>query len=303
MAISRVTANLANRLFIPQLYSQKLQVKFYAGSVVPNIVNYEWEGEIRSVGDKINIRQLPDLVVNPWSVNDDIDFQSLEDGQIQLTIDYAYYAAYKLDYVDFHQMDINLKERLMDELNNRMRLQVENTVLGSAFASAHQTVDAAAMGTVYFVKASDAATSWILRSDRLLTEQNVALENRWYLLSPAMKEQAIQQAVLYNYATGDAAKAPVRTGLVGPMGNFSLYESTLLAGGSGASAAGTGATAPIESMAGHRSAISFASQFTEFESDIVLQNTFGKGTRALMVFGFGPTKKEALIRNKVSFAA
>jgi len=104
MSITRVTANLANRLFIPQLYSQKLQVKFYAGSVVPNIVNYEWEGEIRSVGDKINIRQLPDLTVSAWSVNDDINFQELEDGQIQLTIDYAYYAAYKLDYVDFHQM-------------------------------------------------------------------------------------------------------------------------------------------------------------------------------------------------------
>jgi hypothetical protein len=300
MAVSRVTANLANRLFIPQLYSQKLQVKFYAGSVVPNIVNYEWEGEIRSVGDKINIRQLPDLIVAPWSVNDDINFQELEDGQIQLTIDYAYYAAYKMDYVDFHQMDINLKERLMDELNNRMRLQVENTVLGTAYASAYQQVDTTnnAAATTYFVMANNNATGWILRNDRLLTEQNVPLENRWFLLSPSMKEQAIQQAVLYNYATGDAAKAPVRTGLVGPMGNFSLYESTLLSGGSGATVATS-----INSMAGHRSAISFASQFTEFESDIVLQNTFGKGTRSLMVFGFGTTKKEALIYDKVAFAA
>lgn len=297
MAISRVSNNLANRLFIPQLYSQKLQVKFYAGSVVPNIVNYEWEGEIRSVGDKINIRQLPDLVVSAWSVNDDINFQELEDGQIQLTIDYAYYAAYKMDYVDFHQMDIQLKERLMDELNNRMRLQVENTVLGTSYASAYQTVDSTAMSSAYFVQTSNAATSWILRSDRLLTEQNIPLENRWYLLSPAMKEQAIQQAVLYNYATGDAAKAPVRTGLVGPMGNFSLYESTLLTGGTGA-----GSGQEINSMCGHRSAVSFASQFTEFESDIVLQNTFGKGTRSLMVFGFGTTKKESLIYNKVRFS-
>jgi hypothetical protein len=298
MAVSRVTQNLANRLFIPQLYSQKLQVKFYAGSVVPNIVNYEWEGEIRSVGDKINIRQLPDLIVAPWTVNDDINFQELEDGQIQLTIDYAYYAAYKLDYVDFHQMDINLKERLMDELNNRMRLQVENTVLGTAYASAYQTVDGTAMAASYFVMANNAATSWVLRADRLLTQQNVPLENRWYLLSPLMKEQLIQQAVLYSYATGDSAKAPVRTGLVGPMGNFSLYESTLLSGGTGA----TQATA-INSMAGHRSAVSFASQFTEFESDIVLQNTFGKGTRSLMVFGFATTKNTALVYNKVSIAA
>ncbi len=298
MAVSRVTANLANRLFIPQLYSQKLQVKFYAGSVIPNVVNYEWEGEIRSVGDKINIRQLPDLVVSPWSVNDDINFQELEDGQIQMTVDYAYYSAYKIDYVDFHQMDINLKERLMDELNNRMRIQVENTVLGSAYASAYQTVDGTAMAAAYFIATNNQATAWILRADRLLTEQNVSLENRWYLLSPLMKENAIQQAVLYSYATGDTAKAPVRTGLVGPMGNFSLYESTLLSGGSGA----TQATA-INSMAGHRSAISFASQFTEFESDIVLQNTFGKGTRSLMVFGFATTKKEALIYNKVSIAA
>jgi hypothetical protein len=239
-------------------------------------------------------------------VNDDINFQELEDGQIQLTIDYAYYAAYKIDYVDFHQMDIQLKERLMDELNNRMRLQVENTTLGTVYASAYQTVDQTNNGLTnptYFLQTANAASGWILRNDRLLSEQNVPLENRWFLISPSMKEQAIQQAILYSYATGDTVKAPVRTGLVGPMGNFSLYESTLLSGGSGASAGGTATTGPINAMGGHRSAISFASQFTEFESDIVLQNTFGKGTRSLMVFGFGVTKTQALIYDKISYAA
>jgi hypothetical protein len=34
----------------------------------------------------------------------------------------------------------------------------------------------------------------------------------------------------------------------------------------------------------------------------VLQNTFGKGTRSLMVFGFGPTKTQAFIYNKVRFS-
>ena len=54
--IARTGANLAAGAFIPQIYSAKLQDKFYAASVVPAIANHNWEGEIMAFGDTVNIR-------------------------------------------------------------------------------------------------------------------------------------------------------------------------------------------------------------------------------------------------------
>ncbi len=44
LSVSRVGANLAAGAFVPQVYSAKMQAKFYAASVVPAIANHDWEG-------------------------------------------------------------------------------------------------------------------------------------------------------------------------------------------------------------------------------------------------------------------
>lgn len=281
MAITRTGSNFANKVFIKTLYSSKLQVKFYAGSVIPRIANSDWEGEIKDGGNTVNIRKLPDIVVRDWVENGDISWQDILDEQIQLTVDYAKYAAYKLGNVDFHQMDINLKDKMMEEINNRMRIQVESTVLGSAYSSA-------AAGTAI------TETSWskttaipdMLTADANLSDNNVPLFDRWFIMNPQMKKHTLQATELLKLNSGND-KGAVITGLIGEIGNFDVYESTLIPG---ANSSGS----PYRAMAGHLSAISFASQFTDFESDIVLPNTFGKGARALNVFGFKVTKPEAL---------
>src|SRR6478736_8171224 len=53
----------ANARFIPEVWSGKLQVKFYKSTVLSEITNNDWEGEIKSHGDKVVIRQVPDIAV------------------------------------------------------------------------------------------------------------------------------------------------------------------------------------------------------------------------------------------------
>ena len=50
--------------FIPELWSNKLNAKFYASTMMTEIANTDWEGEIKNQGDTIRIRQAPSITIN-----------------------------------------------------------------------------------------------------------------------------------------------------------------------------------------------------------------------------------------------
>ena len=53
--------------FIPQLWSQKLNAKFYANTMMTEIANTDWEGEIQNQGDTITIRTAPSITINDYT--------------------------------------------------------------------------------------------------------------------------------------------------------------------------------------------------------------------------------------------
>lgn len=52
-----------SNVWIPEIWSTKLNVKFWDASVVPSISNTDWQGEIADKGDKVIIRQIPDITI------------------------------------------------------------------------------------------------------------------------------------------------------------------------------------------------------------------------------------------------
>ena len=52
--------------FIPEVWSGKLQVKFYKSTVLGEITNNDWEGEIKGQGDKVYIRTIPTITISPY---------------------------------------------------------------------------------------------------------------------------------------------------------------------------------------------------------------------------------------------
>ena len=52
--------------FIPTLWSSQLNFKFYKTTMFSEIANTRWEGEIKGLGDKIIINQIPTLTVNKY---------------------------------------------------------------------------------------------------------------------------------------------------------------------------------------------------------------------------------------------
>lgn len=284
MAITRTGGNLVNKAFIPEIWSKKLLQKFYAASVTSAICNTDWQGEILAQGNVVQIRQRPDVLVNASVENQKINWQDVVDVKQSFTIDYAFDAAVKVGNIDMHQMDINLQAELVDEISNRLRLAIETTILGSAYSSASNTLTAgaiAAWGT------AGNPLKAITNAQALLNIANAPVENRWLLLHPTMVQYLVQETALYALNAGTPAGA-LQMGYVAELAGFKIYQSPLVPG------AGT-AGSPFKAMAGHTAAITMATQFTQFEVDVPLQDYYGKGIRAQNCFGFKVVKPETLV--------
>lgn len=284
MAIARTGGNLVNKAFIPEIWSKKLLQKFYAASVTTAICNTDWQGEILGQGNTVQIRQRPDVLVNASVENQKINWQDVVDVKQSFTIDYAFDAAVKIGNIDMHQMDINLQAELVDEIANRLRLAIETTVLGSAYSSAGATLStgaAAAWGT------AGNPLKVITAAQAQLNINSVPVENRWLLLHPTMVQYLIQETALYALNAGTPQGA-LQMGYVGELAGFKIYQSPLVVG------AGTSGS-HFKAMAGHTAAITLATQFTQFEVDVPLQDYYGKGIRAQNCFGFKVVKPDALV--------
>lgn len=91
VAVSAGYGSLPSGNFIPEIWSMKMQAKFYATSVVPEIANVDWEGEIQGKGSKVIIRVIPTITIGDYGIGGTINYQDLTDEKIELLIDKAKY--------------------------------------------------------------------------------------------------------------------------------------------------------------------------------------------------------------------
>ena len=309
LAITRFGNNLAAGAFVPQIYSAKMQAKFYAASVVPAIANHDWEGEIRSFGDKVIIRKIPTIQIFDHYVNADLPIQDVSDESITLSISYAKGYNFNVTYIDEYQSDIALIEKMTEDAALNMKVEVDKAVLQAVYSDVAlaNTVGYASSVTaignttaIPLVTIGSEATLVIggslaplMAAGQVLDQNNVPRDGeRWAVISPYyayyLKQGPLRQVMI----TGDS-ESPLRNGYVGSIDGMKIYTSNNLLYASGATAA-----LPTECLAGHPSALAFASQFQKPE---MLPNprTFGTLVRGLNVFGFKTVKAEALVRIRI----
>ena len=283
--IARTGANLAAGSFIPQIYSAKLQDKFYAASVVPAIANHNWEGEIMAFGDTVNIRKVPTISINDYSVNNSIAYQDVSDEMISLHINKAKYYAFKVDYIDDYQSDIALIDTITQDASMQMAVTVDKAVLQSVYADAATTIaagDLSSLTTATFIQP-------LLQAGQALDENNVPRDGkRWAVITPEYARYLKLSDLKQVLTTGDD-ESPLRNGFVGSIDGMNIYVSTNLE-----NAVGSISSATSKMLVGHESALTFASQFIKHEM-LPLQNTFGYGIKGLQVFGFKTVKPESLV--------
>ena len=284
--------------FVPEIWSGKLLVKFYATCVLTAISNTDYEGEIKNVGDKVIIRTVPDITIRDYNKNQTLIIERPEAPNKELLIDQAKYFNFICDDIDAYQTDIKLMDGWSDDAGEQMSITIDTGILGDIYSDAHASnagsaagaisgdINLGVSGTPLAVAKSD-VLDVVVDCRVVLSEQNVPKNSRWGVIPEWMSGMIMKSELKDASLAGDGTSI-LRNGRLGLIADITLYESNLL------TSAADGAYTCFHSIFGQKSALSFAAQITKTET-IRAESTFGKLVRGLNVFGYEVLKPEALI--------
>ena len=283
--------------FIPEIWSGKLIEKFYAATVLAAISNTDYEGEIKSYGDRVKIRTKPTLLINNYLVNGDLALQRPAGSSVELTIDQGKYFAAILDDVIEKQSDINNLSIWADDASEQMKITVDSDVLLFLLNQANPAnhglnaglisgnVNLGVTGTPVATVGRNPSTGQVeiidvlLRIGQCLDEQNIPETGRWIVMPTWATFQLKRSELREVFVSGDSVSI-LRNGKFGQIDRFTIYASNLLPFGT---TAGLSAGEWVI-YGGHAHGLTFASQLTNVET-IRSERTFGQILRGLQVYG------------------
>lgn len=296
-------------ILIPEIWSGKMLTKFYASTVLGSVANTDYEGEIKSEGDKVIIRTVPDIEINDYVKGQTLTIQHAESGKIILPIDRAKYWNFHVDDIDKFQSDLPFFEKWSDDASNQLKIRWDREALGEIYVDAHAdnrgatagkesaSINLGAAGSTNIVVGNATGnvspTDFLTRIGQCLDEQDVP-ENDRFAIIPAWLVQKLKLSDLKNaFLTGDSL-SPLRSGRVGDVDRLTLYSSNLLS-----TEMQSSTTKCWRVIGGQKSALTFASQILNSEI-IKAESTFGHLGRGLQVCGWKVIKPEALVTAVVS---
>jgi hypothetical protein len=285
--------------FIPDIWSGKLQVKFYTATCLSEVTNNDWEGEIKDVGDKVIIRSKPDITIRDYEKGMKLTAEVPQSTPLELLIDKGKYFMFVCDDVDKIQSDVRLMDAFSDDAGEQMKIKIENVTFAgvlAGIASSNKGNSAGAISTNIALGAAGTPASitkttvvdYIVDMGLVLDEANVP-ENGRFLVIPAAMAARIKKSDLKDASVTGDGTSMLRNGRMGTIDRFTLYSSNNLPK--------SGAEYTI--FGGTKDGLSFASQMTKMET-LRSTETFGNIVRGLNVFGFKVTKPEALVGGVVT---
>lgn len=284
--------------YIPEVWSAKTLVKFYLSTVFGDIANTDYEGEISGKGDKVIIRTVPDIVIRDYEIDQKLQYTKPEGGTVELLIDKGKYYAVPINDVEKVQADIDYVEKWSDDAGKQLSIVIDREILSDVFVDAdsdNKGTTAGAISGAYNMGTTGtplAVTKTnilevIVDMGSVLSEQNVPEDNRW-LVFPTVFCGLIKKSDLKDVSLTGDAKSPLRNGLIGSIDNFKIYRSNNM------TFTTDGSYSVANTIAGHKSAITFASQLTKNET-LKNPDDFGDLMRGLQVYGYEVIKGEALV--------
>lgn len=293
--------------FIPTLWSGKLAQKFYAATVFGEIANTDWQGDITGMGDSVIINTIPTITINNYSIGQNLAYEIPAPSTITLTISKGKYFGVNVNNV----LELQAKPKLMDVFTNdaamQMKIAVDTDVLLGTFnqgAAYNQGANAGKISASFSLGTDNTPITLsalnILQSitalSSVLDEANVPETDRWLVIGPTERQILMQSNLAQAQFMGDPSSI-LRNGKIGQIDRFTVYVSNLLpraaAGFNYTGAVQAGSAKRHAVMAGHKSAITFASQIAKVES-LQNPNDFGTLIRGLNVYGYKVVQADGL---------
>ena len=302
--------NLPQGNWSPVIYSKMVQLAFRKTAVCNDITNSDYTGEIEQFGDTVNIIKEPNIEVKTYVRGQGARAQDLDDDELVLIIDKANSFSFRVNDIEKKQSHIDWETKATDTAAYALRDKFDQEILsymagylgtddgeldlsghkiGAAGSPVDIVTDGTKNGTTVF-----SPLSIINRFERLLDEQDVPAEGRWFVAGPVFYEMlGDEDSKFINNDT--AEKGVLRNGRVsmGQVRGFTMYRSNSLPKvGAGAAGTTTGDHSII--MAGHISSTASAEQMNIVET-IRDGDDFADLTRGLHLYGRKVLRSEALV--------
>ena len=225
--------NLPSGNWLPVIYSQKVQKFFRTASVVEDITNTDYAGEIENFGDTVNIIKEPTISVNSYTRGGHIAIQNLADDQLQLVVDQANAFAFKVDDIEERQSHVNWESLATSSGAYALKDSYDANVIAAMVSGVGTTVGSDGSGSD--VPDSVDPLNIMANCSKRLHGGDVPTDNRWFLGSPEWYETLAQASgkLMDASVTGDA-DSPLRNGRVttGLIQGFKLYMTNNFAASS-----------------------------------------------------------------------
>jgi hypothetical protein len=286
--------------FIPEIWSGKLIENFYDATVLAAISNTDYEGEIKNMGDTVNIRTIPNITIKTYVKGQTLQVENPDKPKLQLVIDKGEYFACVEDDVDKVQTDVNLMDMWSKDASEQMKIKIDQRVLvdllpgidainkGATAGRISGNINLGTTGTPVAITKTN-VTDYIVDIGTVLDEANCPEGNR-FIVIPAKMAGLIKKSELKDASLAGDGTSILRNGRLGMIDRFTVYMSHNLKVDTGGK---------FNLIAGHKMGFTFASQMTNMET-IRSETTFGNIIRGLQVYGYQVVKPEALAQGVVT---
>lgn len=121
--------NLPNGNFSPVIFSQEVQTMFRKKSVVEDITNTSYFGEIKNYGDSVRILKEPEIEITDYLRGEVVTPQDMVDEDYTLIIDKAHKYSFKIDDIEVAHSHVDWMDLAADRATYRIKDAYDLAVL------------------------------------------------------------------------------------------------------------------------------------------------------------------------------
>ena len=269
-------------VFVPQIWSQKLNQLLEKNCVMLQCVNRNWEGEIKNQGDTVKIITPASVSVSTLTSND-ITYSALSPTSQDLVIDQKKFFAFKIDDVSQAQANTDIMEahlasakKAIEEVQDTYLLGMHTNVTSANTVGTEASPITLSKSTIYekFVNLSLA-----LKNSNAVNSG----ARPWVVINPNIEAYLLQSPEFIS--AYNVADETLREGSIGRIAGMDVLVSTNL----------TAVSGKYYVLAGTNDAITFASQLSKIES-LRDKDSFSDLVRGLYLYGAKTVQPAALAK-------
>lgn len=262
--------------FIPAMWSARLLANLQASHVYAHVLNHDYEGDIKAMGDRVKINSIGNVTIAKYTGEDIHPAEDLLGSAKELVIDQANYFNFQVDDIDQAQTSPRVMDAGMAQAGHDLSDAFDREI-AKTYVDAGHTMGSDATPLVL---TKDNIYDTIVDAGVKLDEGNASKTDR-FIVVPAFVHGLLQKSSAFVSANNEI----VQNGYVGKVAGFSVYVSNNVPHKDGKA---------YKMIAGTKQAIAVAEQILEVEA-YRPELRFSDAVKGLHVFGLKVIQPKALV--------